>query len=335
MIEFECPHCSHRMKAQLAAAGIRSKCPRCKANVTVPMPEHLDPIRHSPELEPDEFIEPDEAPVKTVRRQEARHQAYVNPNIFRNPANGYQVDVSLAWLWVLLFGAIYFAVKGVWTHFIGGILLGMVTFGLAWLVYPFYACRIMRNHYLSMGWTEAGPAVPVSAVPQFEPKKWLKPALIAFACVFGFCLISSIIGAFLSDGGTYSDLADLEESEAKSKELNEEMKQITDRRINKKLDSIMSGSSPESTKTDANRLKKWMVPGDFIISAELWEKDGEHNIVHKMNDGSDWVQRVSIFGQKLLPDQSEYPGEYYLINQNGDLESWDQDGKVSTSIPLR
>jgi len=187
LIEFKCSHCDHQIKAKLAAAGVRSKCPNCKANITVPMPEHSDPIRHEPLLEPDEFIEPDVAVPKPVRRQ----QDYRNPNVFRNPVNGYQVDVSLAWLWVLLFGAIYFAVKGVWTHFIGGLLLGMVTLGLAWLVYPFYACRIMRNHYLSMGWSEdgstgsAGGQSASRPVPQLGPKKWLKPALIAFACVFG------------------------------------------------------------------------------------------------------------------------------------------------------
>jgi len=32
MIEFDCSHCGHQIKAQMAAAGIASKCPRCKAN---------------------------------------------------------------------------------------------------------------------------------------------------------------------------------------------------------------------------------------------------------------------------------------------------------------
>lgn len=48
MIEFECPHCSHKIKAQLNAAGIRSKCPRCKANITVPMPESSEPVFDGP-----------------------------------------------------------------------------------------------------------------------------------------------------------------------------------------------------------------------------------------------------------------------------------------------
>ncbi len=74
---------------------------------------------------------------------------------FRNPNNGHIEQVSgLVWLWVLCFGCIYFAVKGVWTHFIAGLVLALFTFGISWLVYPFFAKGIMRNHYLRMGWRE-------------------------------------------------------------------------------------------------------------------------------------------------------------------------------------
>ena len=37
-------------------------------------------------------------------------------NAFRNPANGHIERIDGAWAWVLLFGCIYFAAKGVWTH---------------------------------------------------------------------------------------------------------------------------------------------------------------------------------------------------------------------------
>ncbi|QDV49518.1 zinc ribbon domain-containing protein [Gimesia fumaroli] len=57
MIEFQCPHCEHRIKAQINAAGIRSKCPRCKANLTVPMPDQVEPLRHDLLLEPEDFLE--------------------------------------------------------------------------------------------------------------------------------------------------------------------------------------------------------------------------------------------------------------------------------------
>jgi len=73
---------------------------------------------------------------------------------FRNNANGYIEEVSLPGLWVFLFGFIYFAVKGVWTHAIASFFLAGFTLGISWLVYPFLASGIMRKHYLTRGWVE-------------------------------------------------------------------------------------------------------------------------------------------------------------------------------------
>ena len=75
---------------------------------------------------------------------------------FRNPSNNYTESVSsVAWLWVLLFGFFYFAIKGVWRHAVASLVLGMLTMGFSWLIYPFFAQSIMRNHYLKMGWIPA------------------------------------------------------------------------------------------------------------------------------------------------------------------------------------
>jgi hypothetical protein len=73
---------------------------------------------------------------------------------FENPANGYVEEVTYAPLWCLLFGCIYFAVKGVWTHAIAAAILAILTAGISWLVYPFFATDIMRTHYLRRGWIE-------------------------------------------------------------------------------------------------------------------------------------------------------------------------------------
>lgn len=48
---------------------------------------------------------------------------------FKNKSNGFVEEASMPWLWTLLFGCLYFAVKGIWTHFIAGIILGVVTVG--------------------------------------------------------------------------------------------------------------------------------------------------------------------------------------------------------------
>jgi hypothetical protein len=73
---------------------------------------------------------------------------------FKNSSNGYVETASVPWLWTLLFGAFYFAVKGIWTHCIVSLIIGILTCGLSWLVYPFFANSIVRNHYLKNGWIE-------------------------------------------------------------------------------------------------------------------------------------------------------------------------------------
>lgn len=73
---------------------------------------------------------------------------------FEHPDNGH-VEKGyglLSWLWVLLFGPIYWAVKGVWRHVVASILLGFLTFGISHLIYPFFTYSILRKHYLRTGW---------------------------------------------------------------------------------------------------------------------------------------------------------------------------------------
>lgn len=71
---------------------------------------------------------------------------------FRNPTNGYTEAVGTAWLRRLLFGCIYFVVKGIWTHAVAAFALALLAFSLSWLVYPFFVCRIVEKHYLRSGW---------------------------------------------------------------------------------------------------------------------------------------------------------------------------------------
>ena len=75
---------------------------------------------------------------------------------FRNPANGYveQVSGTFSWLWCLLFGFFYFAVKGNWKHAIIGLVLAVITSGISWLIYPFFVYTINENYYQQRGWTK-------------------------------------------------------------------------------------------------------------------------------------------------------------------------------------
>ena len=74
--------------------------------------------------------------------------------LFKNPANGYIESSSNAWLWCLLFGIFYFLFKGIWTHAVIGFVLAVLTGGISWLIYPFFAKSIVINSYSRKGWIQ-------------------------------------------------------------------------------------------------------------------------------------------------------------------------------------
>jgi len=76
---------------------------------------------------------------------------------FENPANGYREKVGHAWLWTLLFGCFYFAYKGIWRHFVIAFFVAILTAGISWLIYPFFASRIIQRNYLQKGWKRTLP----------------------------------------------------------------------------------------------------------------------------------------------------------------------------------
>lgn len=74
--------------------------------------------------------------------------------IFENQQNGYREAVSSPFLWCLVFGVFYFAVKGIWRHAFIGTVAAILTVGISWLIYPFFARSITRNAYLRKGWVQ-------------------------------------------------------------------------------------------------------------------------------------------------------------------------------------
>ena len=85
---------------------------------------------------------------------------------FRNPSNNYEEEVSRnTWLWCLLFGCFFFVYKGVWIHAIIGLACAIATSGISWLIYPFFAKKIMINNYRQKGWIEVLP-IEVTVVPE-------------------------------------------------------------------------------------------------------------------------------------------------------------------------
>jgi hypothetical protein len=81
-----------------------------------------------------------------------RNSSALTASRFRNPANGYEEDASSSWLWCFLFGPLYFALKGIWTHAAFSAGLAILTCGISWLFYPFFAKSIIRRSYLRKGW---------------------------------------------------------------------------------------------------------------------------------------------------------------------------------------
>ena len=90
---------------------------------------------------------------------------------FKNPNNDYieSAGGSVSWLWVLLFGPFYWAVKGVWRHFIIHLFLALVTFGVVHFIYPFFVYSILEKHYREWGGNWA-LGVWISDTSQLEKK---------------------------------------------------------------------------------------------------------------------------------------------------------------------
>lgn len=84
---------------------------------------------------------------------------------FKHPSNGYEESVSiLAPLWALLFGPLYFAVKGAWGAAVIETILLVIAFSTAifavflvpvvWVIFAIAALGIVNRTYLRKGWVK-------------------------------------------------------------------------------------------------------------------------------------------------------------------------------------
>jgi len=76
---------------------------------------------------------------------------------FKNPSNGYVATgtTPFSFLLCLMFGPLYFLMKGNFKHFLISAILAIMTaklFCISWLLYPFAVYEINREQYLSRGW---------------------------------------------------------------------------------------------------------------------------------------------------------------------------------------
>jgi tRNA(Met) C34 N-acetyltransferase TmcA len=61
-------------------------------------------------------------------------------------------NTKYAWLYTLLFGVFYFLYHKVYSHALISFFIGLITSGLSWLVYPFFANSIMEKFWLENGY---------------------------------------------------------------------------------------------------------------------------------------------------------------------------------------
>lgn len=80
---------------------------------------------------------------------------------FQNPVNGYleNYNPSTARAWCFLFGPFYFIARGNWKHAALSAVAAVMTFGVSWLIYPFFVNGINLSHYGRQGFVSGDPVV--------------------------------------------------------------------------------------------------------------------------------------------------------------------------------
>ncbi len=106
-------------------------------------------------------------------RRLQRRQRYFDPMrvtaIYENPATGWREAVpTLAWVWLLLFGGFYLALRGLWrpalfmlvvitiTSMIFAPLL-VIVMPAFWILAATQAQKVFHEHYMRAGWYEIDP----------------------------------------------------------------------------------------------------------------------------------------------------------------------------------
>ena len=64
--------------------------------------------------------------------------------------------IETAWLWTFIFGIFYPLYKGAWMNALAGFILGILTAGLSWIIYPFFAGKAIGAELEHQGWTRIG-----------------------------------------------------------------------------------------------------------------------------------------------------------------------------------
>lgn len=192
---------------------------------------------------------------------------------FKNPANNYVEELTAPWLWTLLFGPLYFASRGVWSHALISLVLALLTAGVSWLIYPFFASVLVQRHYLRSGW------VPVPGT-QSKP---LNHRPLNKALAVSFVGIGAVFMAAVAVE-SYQRMASMTpEQRAAIKEQRAAEKAAEDVRLQK------AALAKEAEETDA-KAKRQAVKDHFLTKEKtakdaLWTSDSTFK-VGVIDDGS-------------------------------------------------
>lgn len=185
---------------------------------------------------------------------------------FRNPQNGYVESAggAFSWLWVLIFGPLYWAVKGVWRHFFLQFFLNLFTLGLAVLVYPFFTYAILEKHYLRTGWQPLGGDNDFSEGENVHVKKsGIQPLVIFFS---GFMLLSAgfVFSYFWFGSAPSYRSIEIEEIVAEK---------LADKDVENNT-GIAAGAQQASTEDEANlfEIRHYDFPSPFSTNLSEGEK---------------------------------------------------------------
>lgn len=141
---FTCPACQAKLTVTDAAAGKTGPCPKCGSTITAPMPQTTPKPQWStvPQSQPT-ALQPCPSCGHPVSRQAVTCPSCGHPILAVKMSSSGPRGVS--WGWTLLFGCIYFAVKGWWKAAIAGLVIGFLSAGLSWFIIPFFAQQFVDS----------------------------------------------------------------------------------------------------------------------------------------------------------------------------------------------
>lgn len=110
---------------------------------------------------------------------------------------------------------------------------------------------------------------------------------------------------------------------------------LTDQQISETNTTGNTKPSPQLTQPSGVLLYRFLpLSSDIVHMIEIWKQDGKYQMVHRLRNGSQYVQTVipSADLKRFTPVKARR-GEYYLLTHSDNtLEAWDKDRRINRSL---